>query len=237
MDIDNLLKPNIFADEDGSAPPSLVQALGVSDPALRQEALVSALQTERLLIPLVAQEGVQPEDMRDEDDALTQVFLEIAGGRKAAVAFSSLHKLKEFSSDARPVPLLGRNVAAQSLMHTGLIILDPQDEKGSGGEVLGRSACAAIASADQWLAPWYDVRIHDTFKKKLSVVAACEEVWVKASHDGGVLIAIQMKEDATLGDAQRASVLISDVIRHDEYVKSHLDIVHIVPLRTSLGTQ
>ena len=234
MEPQKLLKANPFADDDGSSDFEVAQALAISDDALRIEALVEALKGARVFVPVVAVDEKTQEDLRDGDDALQQVFIEVAKDRKAISIFTSVEHLLKYDSNARPVPVYGRNIAAQALMHSGLLIINPVIGV-KGADILGRSASAAIASNDSWLAPWYDAKLHSILKDSLAVIPRLIVVWIKAAKSGGVIVAIELGEDATKNDAQRAVAIVSHVIKHDDYVHSHLDLVHIIPMKSSGG--
>lgn len=104
-----------FAQDDGSCPPLLAQALA-SGVAL---AVAAAVRQERLLIPVVvAPAGALPEDDADPcgtGDAMASVTFIAGDGRKALLAFTSLTALREWNPDARPMPQAGRDIAASAL--------------------------------------------------------------------------------------------------------------------------
>lgn len=221
---ERLDQPNPFADDDGTVAQLLAEALACDDVVEKSEAIVRALSSARIFV------AVFP-PIEGESEA-RQGSVEIAG-REALAIFSDAEAVAAFSEQARPLPLLGRNAAAQALMASGIVCLNPADTQATGGFLLGRSACAAIASADEWLAPWNDEEIRACLREAVRVVERLIDVWLRPTPNGAVLIALQMSETSSRSDAERATVLISHALSHDEYLSARLDLVHIVPVRTA----
>ena len=221
---ERLDQPNPFADDDGSVAPLLAAALDCEDVGEKCEAVVSALASSRIFVAIFP-----PADGESEaQQGSVQV-----GGREAFAIFSDAEAVAAFSEQARPLPLLGRNAATQALMASGIIYLNPSDAEGADGFLLGRSACAAIASADEWVAPWNDDEIRARLREAVRVVERVIDIWLRPTPNGAVLIALQMSETSARSDAERATVLISHALSHDEYLSARLDLVHIVPVRTA----
>ena len=221
---ERLDQPNPFADDDGTIAPLLAAALDCEDVSEKCDAIVRALMSSRVFA------AVFPPD--DGESEARQGSVEIAG-REALAIFSDAEAVTAFSEQARPLPLLGRNAATQALMASGILCLNPSDEQAAGGFLLGRSACAAIASAEEWTAPWDDDEIRARLREAVRVVERVIDIWLRPTPNGAVLIALQMSETSSRSDAERATVLISHALSHDEYLSARLDLVHIVPVRTA----
>lgn len=221
---ERLDRPNPFADDDGSIAAFLATALEYEDVSEKCEAIVRALMSSRVFVAVFP-----PADGESE---ARQGSVEIAG-REALAIFSDADAVTAFSEQARPLPLLGRNAAAQALMASGILCLDPTDTDATGGFLLGRSACASIASAEEWVAPWNDEEIRARLREAVRIVERVIDIWLRPTPNGAVLIALQMSETSSRSDAERATVLISHALRHDEYLSARLDLVHIIPVRTA----
>lgn len=221
---ERLDQPNPFADDDGSIASVLAAALDYEDVSEKCEAIVRALMSSRIFV------AVFPPD--DGESEARQGSVKIAG-REALAIFSDAEAVTSFSEQARPLPLLGRNAAAQALMASGILCLNPTDMDAAGSFLLGRSACASIASAEEWVAPWNDEEIRTRLREAVRVVERVIDIWLRPTPNGAVLIALQMSETSSRSDAERATVLISHVLRHDEYLSARLDLVHIIPVRTA----
>ncbi len=240
MDLDRLLRPNPFSGDDGAVQPAIAAALSVADHAQRQEALVAALGSGRVFVPVQAHahpgvsgaEGtnvkITAHDSHNPDtvalEEAGQLTVPAPGGLRAMPVFSSAHSLTEFDPEARPVPLLGRNAAAQALLHTGLLALD-------GNDFFGRSAVLAIASDEAWFAPWLDPRIRMNVEQALVGCEAAQAVRILAGPNGVVRVAVVVSDFAGMDGARDAVTRVTEALRTDGYLKSHLDLVEIVPVR------
>jgi hypothetical protein len=142
---------NSWADDDGSTPAAIAQALAVV-PEARLSALVEALRESRLLIPLIAELNEAedgPHGLKvDKSADLAIVAVSTPDGKTAIPAFSSVAELANWRADARPVPVQAAQVmvAAASEGHERVVI-DP------AGAAIGlrRPALAAIAQGLPWL--------------------------------------------------------------------------------------
>lgn len=235
MDPERLLQPNPFEGDDGAISPALAPALASGN----YEEIVEALAHSRVFVALfepddealgewVSEGGA---DSFEGEREMRQATIDVSGLHALAV-FSSAEALQDFSSSARPLPLLARNAATQAFMHSGLLALDPEDEEGNGATYIGRSACAALASAQSWTPPWDDPEVVSRLRESVRIVERCIDVWVRPGRAGTVLVALQMSETSTRSDAERATVLISHALTHDEYLHARLDLVHIIPVRS-----
>lgn len=114
MSHDRSLAKPAFPDDDGS----LDSALGTAfdefasngDPA----AVVGALCSVRVFVPVIALLGETPSE-GDKDSEMAAVFMTGVDGRKALLAFSSLDAMKSWDPKARPVPIFGHDAARAAL--------------------------------------------------------------------------------------------------------------------------
>lgn len=116
-----------FADDDGSAPGAVVDALagwaGGTTPYV--EAL-AALQRSRVLVPVVAVLGEVEVDeaglAREKTSDMATVLLRGADGRLALLAFTGTGPLRAWNPDGRPVPV-ATALAARSAIQDGAAAL------------------------------------------------------------------------------------------------------------------
>lgn len=117
-----LLAP-AFPDDTGEADPALTAALTAyaadpADPAGLPVAL-AALQTVRLLVPVVAVAGEVEVDEQglahDKTSDMAAVLVEGRGGRRALLAFSGTDTLAAWDPAARPVPVPARQAALAAI--------------------------------------------------------------------------------------------------------------------------
>ena len=245
VDFERLLRPNPFAGDDGGVQPQMAGALALTAGAERQEALVAALATGRVFVPVqahahpgyedggVASHTPSPNPNAEALEEASELTVPAPGGLRAMPVFSSAAALAEFDAAARPLPVLGRNAAAQALLHTGLLALDPVGEGGSPlvGDFFGRSAVVAIASDEAWCAPWIDPQILMRLRSALTGCEAAQKVTVSAGSQGVVRIVVIISEFVGQEGAREAVTRIAWALSHDPYLKSHLDLVEILPVR------
>ena len=97
-----------YSDDDGSAAPALAAALADWAGGRQPEgAVVEALRSARLLVPVVAvlgeEEGGEDGLRREKTSDMAVPTLQGPGGRKALLAFTSTDALAAWRADARPV--------------------------------------------------------------------------------------------------------------------------------------
>ncbi len=110
-----------FADDDGSAPAALVEALRAydADPDARHDATLAVLQGARLLVPVVAMLGDVAYDDQgrafDKSSDMATVLVQGRDGRRALLAFTSTASLRRWNPEARPVPVSVARAAEAAL--------------------------------------------------------------------------------------------------------------------------
>lgn len=143
---------NTFAGDNGSAPPVLARALS-KNPADKEE-LFAALESSRLLVPLLAELGESEigafGKAVDKSAELSVVAVLTPDGQTALPAFSSVEQMSLWNKNARPVPIDSRRVALAAIGEGhSRVILDP------AGQSIGlrRPFLAALAQQKEWTAP------------------------------------------------------------------------------------
>lgn len=141
-----------FADDDGLADPGVLDAIRALPAGGSPAAVVDALRTARLLIPLVAEAGDLGEtaDGRIVDKTQELSIVTVAGpdGRTVMPAFTSVAAMHGWDATARPIPVESRRVAmAAASEDTQLVVLDPTSDT---EHVLRRPAVWALGQDLPW---------------------------------------------------------------------------------------
>jgi hypothetical protein len=123
----DLLAP-AYPDDTGEADAALTAALSAyaADRSALPAAL-AALQTARLLVPVVAVAGeVEVGDdglARDKTSDMAAVLVEGPGGRRGLLAFSGTDTLAAWNPEARPVPVSARTAALAAVQEGAAALL------------------------------------------------------------------------------------------------------------------
>lgn len=171
-----------FADDDGAADRALADALDRHRRgAAPLTAVVSALSTARVLVPVVA---VGHEDVPDgaacdapeggsgglRHAAAGVVALAAPDGRTALPVFSSVDALAAWRPTARPVPVEGPRGAAAALAEGWeLLVLDPG---GPAPVVVPRAAVHALALGESWEPAVVDGQVTGRVRRAVEEAAA-----------------------------------------------------------------
>jgi len=155
---------NTNADDDGSAPEHLIEAIRRFRAREVGEAQVlDALRTARLLIPLVAHLGEDGlnEHGHDKTQELSIVTVVGPDGRTVLPAFTSVAAMSAWNPGARPIPTEAVRVAlAAAHEQTDLVVVDAT----SATEfAIRRPALWALASGEKWVASYLDEVVLDSF--------------------------------------------------------------------------
>ena len=147
---------NSFADDDGKAPPRLIEVITAFRAGeVGAEEVVDQIRVSRLLVPLLANLGESETGAHgqkvDKSAELSIVTVKSPDDQDSLVVFSSVEAMSRWNKSSRPVPTDAIRIAlaAASQMSTR-IVLDP----GSDTEfVVRRPAIAKIAQSLPWLPP------------------------------------------------------------------------------------
>src|SRR5690554_5798897 len=160
-----------FADDDGTAPPALLAALrGFRERSNDETAVVDAVRTSRLLIPLMAALGESGVNERgvtvDKSAELSIVTVAGPDGRNVLPVFSSVEAMQRWNADARPVPADGVRVAlAAADEGTDLVVLDATSETEF---VIRRPALWAVAQSLPWTPSYSDQEVAGEFAASIA---------------------------------------------------------------------
>lgn len=164
---------NASADDDGSAPAGLLDAiLRFRAGDAGQTEVVDALRTARLLVPLVAELGEagagEHGHLVDKSQELSIVRVAGPDGRVVQPAFLSVAAMAAWNPAARPVPAAAPRVAlAAAGEGTDLIVLDPTSPTEF---VVRRPAVWALAQD----APWVPSPVDSTVGEAVEAGARAE---------------------------------------------------------------
>lgn len=145
---------NAFAGDDGSADVALDAALrGFRTGESGEEAIVDALRSARVLIPLIAEkgdEGVGPTGLVvDKTQELSIVTVAGPDGRTVLPVFSCVATMSAWDGAARPIPVEGLRAAMSAASDgTEVIVIDPGSETEF---VVRRPAVWALAQGQSWV--------------------------------------------------------------------------------------
>ncbi|KZX22601.1 SseB family protein [Rathayibacter tanaceti] len=146
-------EPSAAPADDGSAPEALVAALDeFAEGSRGPEAVIDALRTSRLLIPLVARVGEEGEGTAglraDKTQELAIVTVAGPDGRTVLPVFSGVDSMRRWDPFARPVPVDGRRAALAAVAEgTEVMVLDPGSEREFA---VRRPALWSIAEGGDW---------------------------------------------------------------------------------------
>lgn len=120
---------SVFAGDDGSRDPALARVLqDFGSGACSAVDVVDGLYGTRLLVPVVAvldSSAVNEHGIAvDKDSHMSSVSIQTPDGRQALVAFTDVASIKQWRSDARPIPVAAAEVALAALQegHDAVLI-------------------------------------------------------------------------------------------------------------------
>jgi hypothetical protein len=177
-----------FDDDDGLAPPALLEALGrFRAREVGEEGVVDAIRSARLLIPLVtalgAGDGADAEPgahgLRvDKTQELSIITVAGPDGRAVLPVFSSAAVMRVWNAEARPVPADAVRVAlAAAQENTDLVVLDPTADTEF---VVRRPALWAIAQDTAWTPSYASRQVAAAFEESITSELAALSVSLTA---------------------------------------------------------
>ncbi len=153
---------NTNADDDGSAPEHLIEAIRrFRSREVGEADVVEALRSSRLLIPLVAHLGEDGlnEHGHDKTQELSIVTVVGPDGRTVLPAFTSVAAMSAWNPRARPIPAEATRVAlAAAHEQTDLVVVDAT----SATEfAIRRPALWGLANGEPWIPSYLDEAVLD----------------------------------------------------------------------------
>jgi hypothetical protein len=176
-----------FPRDDGSAPAALAAALDAhragEDPHRRR--LAAVLATSRVLVPIMAvatETGTTAHGLTGDNGAdMAMVSITSPDGTTVLPLFTSVGRLAQWRTDARPVPVVAAQ-AAQAAVQEGCtaLLLDAATPAEEGGPVLlPRSVLWALAQGRQWIPPHEDGELAAELER-IGTAAAAEVLGLAA---------------------------------------------------------
>lgn len=223
----------MFAGDDGSTDPGLAQALAGAEGSARLQAVVAALATARVLVPVVSYVEEYEETTRHQ---LNGAAIEVAGeksasaamvtlatpdGRAAIPVFSGMDALRAWRSDARPIPAEGVRAALAAVSDAdGLLVLDP------GGPVtvpVPRPAVWALAQQRSWVPAAQDPDVAEVIGDVLAAVPGVAGSAVQPGADAELQVVLQLPSGLTRDQVQQIVQRAGQALAAEEIVAERVD--------------
>ncbi len=205
-------EPNPSADDDGSAPERLIEAIRrFHSNELAETDVLTAVRGARLLIPLVAQLGAGgiDEGGGEKSQELSIVTVAAPDGRAILPAFTSVDAMSAWNPAARPVPATAERVAlAAASEGTDLVVLDATSDTEF---VIRRPALWALAQSRPWVPSYLDTEVlaafMDAAEPEASVIAVQLAPGDRGSRLAGPELIVQLSLVAGLDRNALAAVI------------------------------
>ena len=239
--VQDKLKPTPFAGDDGKTDPKLAKALELDEFAPRLEAIVEVLPEARVLVPVLAHEhpgrtadgGVVNHASMDKDPckAAAMLAVEAPDGRAAMPIFSSVEALVRWNPKARPVPVHPQNAAIAAVAEAdGLLVLDAASERPM---LLGRPAVNALATGEDWTAPWRDDELPTVVARALAGIEGLRGLQIMPGRKAETAIVLAVDGEASREHVTAALTEASRRLGEVEELQRRLDSLELVPARTA----
>ena len=212
-------EPNHSADDDGSAPEKLVEALRrFRSTELGESEVVDAVRDSRFLIPLIAHLGESEVNenghLVDKTQELSIVTVVAPDGRRVLPVFTSVASMGEWDASARPVPADAVRVAlAAAREQTDLVIVDPTS---STEFVIRRPALWAIAQSLPWTPCYLDESVLDAFADAATGEPALRSVALAPGDPQSRLAGPELVVQLTIADGLTREQLDALLARQQE---------------------
>jgi hypothetical protein len=212
-----------FEGDEGAADPAVAAALETGDPS----ALMAALATARLLVPIVA-EPVETEVRDglaiDKQTDMAAVTLVAPDGERALPVFTSLGALASWDPQARPVPVTSARAGQAAVSELCDVIVI--DVAGPRTQVLRPSMVWALAQEREWLIPHLD-----PFVDKAVAAALAEEPAVRthrieegAPAGQGILgLVLELNEGLKPAEIQQIATRVGERLATDGELRARID--------------
>ncbi len=227
---------NPLAADDGSAPEGVIEAIRrLRAGELGIQHVVTALHTERLLVPLVAvagDHGVGPHGQKvDKTQELSIVTVAAPDGRAVLPTFTSVAAMQAWDAVARPIPIQASRVAlAAASEGTPLIVVDP----GSDTQTVVRApAFRALATGEEWTPSFEDPEVADAFGASVAGEPVVETVGLAPGDPEARLVGpeliVLLRFTADVSDDARQTLLarLPERWAADELISTRVDSIAV----------
>ena len=222
-----------FAGDDGSTDPGLAHALAAAEGSARLQAVVAALATARVLVPVVSYveeyedttahqiNGVTVEVAGEKSASAAMVTLATPDGRAAIPVFSGMGALRAWRADARPLPAEGVRAALAAVSDAdGLLVLDP------GGPVtvpVPRPAVWALAQQRSWVPAAQDPAVAEAIGRVLAAVPGVAGSAVQPGADAELQVVLQLPSGLTREQVQQIVQSAGEALGAEQVVAERVD--------------
>ncbi|GAA1650001.1 SseB family protein [Georgenia ruanii] len=245
-----MLKPNPFAGDDGTVEPAMAAALAEADDGERVRAVVEALRTGRVLVPVVAHEHPGTTDdgaVRSHDadafrsgdraaDAMASaamVSVRTPDGRAALPIFSGVAALHAWDATARPVPVEATRAALSAVGETdSLMVLDPG---GEGTVLVPRPAVWALAQQKPWTPSWADPELPQLLTTALAGIAGLVGVRLERGERAELRVVLAVRAGLSAEQLRDAVGRVSQALAEQPQVRERVDSLELYPVAVEAG--
>ncbi len=233
------LEPNPFSDDDGSLPQQLREAKAV-EPPHRTPAVVQALVTSRVLVPVLAHthpgrtddggvvgHGAHATGEEDACETSTTPRVELPDGRHAFPVFTSWDAMRRWDATARPVPAFGVS-AARTAISSGenLILVDPDDDP----VLLPRPAVWALATEEEWVPAWRNPEVERAVVRALVGIEPIAAARVEVGHTTEIRVVVLIRRGLDALTMRDALTAASQQLGQDPVLREKVDTIELYPM-------
>jgi hypothetical protein len=212
-----------FAGDDGRPDARLVEALSTGSDAAVQAAMLEA----RVFVPLVAWLGeseVGADGLRrDKTSDIAVVTVQRPDGARALPVFSSLERLAEWDSSARPLPVEGPRAAMAAYSENAVALL--VDPGRAGSVVLFGPVLRALAEAREWVPPFVDPEVRQVVAEHVPVGVLWRLTESPVADATLVLTYVDSTADSAAASARELAAVLADVPLLRARLEDGIDLV------------
>lgn len=214
-----------FDGDTGQADGALAALLADPDPD--PSAVVAALATARLLVPIVAvaaevddSSGI-PVDARSD---MASVTLVAPDGQRALPVFTSTAALAAWDPDARPVPVTAQRAARAALQEgCGSMPLDLPAPPGSPVWTVRPSMVRALALGRSWLPAHEDAQVARAVAAAVQDEPAVARTVLAGADGGALLVRLAVLPGLTGSELQALLARVGGRVAADEDARGRID--------------
>ena len=206
-----------FSGDDGAADPRLTTAL-TSDVA-DDQAVVRAIASARLLVPIVAVRINQPASDQASDMAL--VTLTGPDGKRALPVFSSIATLAAWDATARPVPVQAGRAAVSAVAEgCDLMVLDPA---GPVTYVVSRPVLWALGAGRDWCPAHEDDEVLAAIEGAVAAEVDVVTFGAAPGHSAQLQVTLMVREGLAAEPVRAVAQRVADALRASDVVRERVD--------------
>jgi SseB protein N-terminal domain len=220
------------SDDDGDPDRALAEALrrralsttgdGVGE---EDAAVVAALATARLLVPVVAMPAAGSGQGGDPGADLALVTLTSPGGVKALPVFSCVESLVRWDASARPVPVPARRAALSAVAEgCAALVLDPA---GPVTFVVSRPALWAVGQGRTWTRPDQDGDLLALLDELAHATPGVTSLTAEPGVQTDLLVVVGMDAGQDGAAVRSVSEALSRALGSSDLVRERVDGLHL----------